>query len=97
MLSTFLTVLVAEIGDKTQLTTFAISASSNRPVAVFLGSVFAVVLASLLGSLAGGSIAVVIPSEIFQLLASIGFLTIGFRLLWPLHDKQKTIIPSTDT
>lgn len=31
----FLTVLVAEIGDKTQLSTFMLSAESNAPLTVF--------------------------------------------------------------
>ena len=57
LISTFLTVFLAELGDKTQLATVAISGTSNRPLAVFLGSSSALVLASLLGAFAGGSVA----------------------------------------
>ena len=74
LISTFLTVFLAELGDKTQLATVAISGTSNRPLAVFLGSSSALVLASLLGAFAGGSVANVIPSDLLQLLASLGFL-----------------------
>lgn len=84
LLSTFVTVFLAELGDKTQLATVAISGTSNRPVAVFIGSASALVLASLIGAIAGGSMASVIPAYLLQLLASIGFLVIGLRLLWPL-------------
>lgn len=84
LLSTFVTVFLAELGDKTQLATVAISGTSNRPVAVFIGSASALVLASLIGAIAGGSMASVIPADLLQLLASIGFLVIGLRLLWPL-------------
>ena len=84
LFSTFLTVFLAELGDKTQLATVAISGTSNRPVAVFLGSSSALVLASLIGALAGGSMASFIPSDLLQLLASFGFLFIGLRLLRPL-------------
>ena len=56
LLSTFLTVFLAELGDKTQLATVALSGTSNRPLAVFLGSSSALVLASLIGTLAGGSL-----------------------------------------
>jgi len=84
LLSTFLTVFLAELGDKTQLATVAISGTSNRPLAVFLGSSSALVLASLIGALAGGSMASVIPTEVLQLLAAVGFLIIGLRLLWPM-------------
>ena len=83
LLSTFLTVFLAELGDKTQLATVAISGTSDRPLAVFLGSSSALVIASLLGALAGGSVALVIPSGLLQLIASFGFLLIGTRLLWP--------------
>jgi putative Ca2+/H+ antiporter (TMEM165/GDT1 family) len=84
LLSTFLTVFLAELGDKTQLATVAISGTSNRPLAVFLGSSSALVLASLIGALAGGSMASLIPTEVLQLLAAVGFLVIGMRLLWPM-------------
>ena len=88
LLSTFLTVFLAELGDKTQLATVALSGTSNRPLAVFLGSSSALVLASLIGALAGGSIAAVIRTDVLQLLASIGFLVIGGRLLWPLVSRE---------
>ena len=81
LLSTFLTVFVAELGDKTQLATFTISGTSNKPLAVFLGSSSALVLASLLGALSGGTISVFFPEKILKLIASITFLTIGVKLL----------------
>ena len=81
LLSTFLTVFVAELGDKTQLATFTISGTSNKPLAVFLGSSSAHVLASLLGALSGGTISVFFPEKILKLIASITFLTIGVKLL----------------
>ena len=90
LISTFLTVFLAELGDKTQLATVAISGTSNRPLAVFLGSSSALVFASLLGAFAGGSVATVIPSDLLQLLASIGFLVIGGRLLVPLLSNAKS-------
>jgi putative Ca2+/H+ antiporter (TMEM165/GDT1 family) len=81
LISTFLTVFLAELGDKTQLAMVALSGTSDRPLAVFLGSSSALVLASLLGALAGGSIASLIPTEWLQLVAAVGFLIIGSQLL----------------
>jgi putative Ca2+/H+ antiporter (TMEM165/GDT1 family) len=48
---------------------------------VFAGSSAALVLASLLGAGAGGSLSAVIPADALQLAASVGFLVIGTRLL----------------
>ena len=59
----------------------ALSGTSDRPLAVFLGSSSALVLASLLGAMAGGSIANLIPTEWLQLVAAGGFLIIGSQLL----------------
>ncbi len=81
--STFITVFLAELGDKTQLATVALSGSSNKPLAVFLGSSAALVFASLLGALAGGSVARYVPEIILKSVASLGFIAIGIRFLWP--------------
>ena len=79
--SIFLTIFIAELGDKTQIATLAISGTSQRPFAVFLGSSFALVLASLIGVLLGGSIAQIIPDFLIELVAAIGFMLIGLSLL----------------
>lgn len=79
--STFVTVFLAELGDKTQLAIVTISGTSSRPGAVFAGSSAALVLASLLGAAAGGSLSAVIPTNALQLAAALGFLIIGIRLI----------------
>jgi len=79
--STFLTVFLAELGDKTQLAIVSISGTSQRPGAVFAGSAAALVLASLVGAAAGGSLSSLIPTDALQLAASIGFLILGVRLI----------------
>ena len=80
LLSTFLTIFVAELGDKTQLATLTISGTSNKPLAVFLGSSTALILASLLGALAGGSITNFVPEIILKSIACVTFFIIGIRL-----------------
>lgn len=79
--STFVTVFLAELGDKTQLAIVTISGTSPRPGAVFAGSSAALVLASLLGAGAGGSLSAVIPANLLQLAAAVGFLILGVRLI----------------
>ena len=81
LFTTFITVFLAEMGDKTQLTTITLSSTTNKPLAVFIGSSIALILATLLGALAGGSIANLIPAYLLKLLSGIVFLIIGFNLL----------------
>jgi len=81
LLSTFLTIFIAELGDKTQLATLTISGTSNRPLAVFIGSSTALVIASLIGALAGGSISNFVPEIILKTMASVTFFIIGIRLV----------------
>ena len=81
LFTTFVTVFLAEIGDKTQLTTITLSSTTNKPLAVFIGSSMALIIATLLGALAGGSIANLIPAFILKLLSGIVFLIIGINLL----------------
>ena len=97
LISTFLTVFLAELGDKTQLATVALSGTSDRPLAVFLGSASALVLASLLGAMAGGSVASVVPTELLQLIASVGFLIIGTRLLLQSREPDHESGEATDS
>lgn len=44
----FVTVFVAELGDKTQLAALGLSAAAQHPLAVLLGTTVALVLASVL-------------------------------------------------
>jgi len=81
LLSTFITIFIAELGDKTQLATLTMSGTTNKPLAVFLGSSTALVLASLVGALAGGSISNFVPEIILKSIASVTFFILGIRLL----------------
>ena len=51
--STFLTIFLAEMGDKTQLATLLMSAESRSPWMVFAGAAAALVTTSLMGVLIG--------------------------------------------
>ena len=80
ILSTFLTIFIAELGDKTQIATLTMSGTSNKPLAVFLGSSTALVLASLVGALTGGSISNFVPEIVLKSIASVTFFILGMRL-----------------
>lgn len=80
--STFLTIFLAEFGDKTQLSTLLMSAESQSPWMVFLGSAVALVTTSLLGVLIGCWLANRLAPKTMQTAAGISLLLISAMLLW---------------
>ena len=52
-ITTFTTIFVAELGDKTQIATLMLSAESGKPIIVFLGSSIALISSSVVGVLIG--------------------------------------------
>ena len=51
--TTFTTIFIAELGDKTQIATLMLSAESGKPIIVFLGSSIALISSSVVGVLIG--------------------------------------------
>lgn len=80
--STFLTIFLAEFGDKTQLSTLLISAESQSPWLVLLGSAAALITTSLLGVLLGQWLANRVAPKTIETLAGIILLLISVSLLW---------------
>lgn len=78
----FVTVFIAELGDKTQLATFLFAADREaNKVMVFLGASLALILTSAMGVLAGGIISELVGARTLRFIAGAGFLAIG---LWTL-------------
>lgn len=80
--STFITIFLAEIGDKTQLTTLLMTAESHAPWIVFAGAGSALVLTSLLGVLLGQWLATRISPRTLERLAGSSLLLISALLIW---------------
>ncbi|AFZ31336.1 protein of unknown function UPF0016 [Gloeocapsa sp. PCC 7428] len=80
--TTFVTIFLAEFGDKTQLSTLLMSAESQSPWIVFSGAAVAMVITSLLGVLLGCWIATRIAPRTVEKLASASLLLISMMLLW---------------
>jgi putative Ca2+/H+ antiporter (TMEM165/GDT1 family) len=82
--SIFVTVFLAELGDKTQVATllFAADPHLSRP-GVFAASAGALVLSSCLAVLVGGQLAHIVSPRLLKGLAGAGFICIG---LWTLLD-----------
>ncbi|OGS70179.1 MAG: hypothetical protein A2Y96_02815 [Firmicutes bacterium RBG_13_65_8] len=80
--ATFGLIFLAELGDKTQLTTMALSAQSRSPVSVFLGAAAALTLTSLIGVLLGGVIHRFVPAQVIQVGSGLMFLVVGLLLVF---------------
>ena len=52
-ITTFTTIFIAELGDKTQIATLMLSAESGQPIIVFIGSSLALISSSVAGVLIG--------------------------------------------
>jgi putative Ca2+/H+ antiporter (TMEM165/GDT1 family) len=83
--SVFITVFIAEIGDKTQLATmlFAAEAKTSKWV-IFAGSALALILAAAIGVLVGAQIERFVSPRTLKIVAGIGFIAIG---IWTLASK----------
>lgn len=81
ILTAFILVFVAELGDKTQLSTMLLASKSDSIWLIFLGSSCALVLASLFGVLFGSLINKYIPESYIQIGSGVTFLIVGFLLL----------------
>lgn len=74
---------LAEIGDKTQLSTFSFSALyPDRPISVFLGATFALIIADCIGLAVGAVALKYIPSRIMTLISSFLFIVFGLFSEW---------------
>ena len=81
LITTFSTIFLAELGDKTQLATLMLSAQSARPLIIFFGAALALISTSLLGVLIGRWIANNFPRQRFTLLSGIIMLSLGIYLV----------------
>ena len=77
-ITTFTTIFIAELGDKTQIATLMLSAESGKPIIVFLGSSLALISSSLVGVLIGKWISKKVSPSKFAL--STGILMIAISL-----------------
>ena len=81
LITSFSTIFLAELGDKTQLATLMLSAQSGRPIIIFLGAALALISTSLLGVLIGRWIANNLPRQRFTLVSGLIMLILGMYLL----------------
>lgn len=81
MLTTYGLILLAEIGDKTQLATLGFSAESKSPWSVFIGASLALVTTSFIAVFLGTMLGKWIPVSFLHRIAGALFIVLGILLM----------------
>ena len=77
----FLTLFLAELGDKTQLAVITMTAKADSKLSIFLGASLALIVVTLLAVLFGGVLTQYVPAEWLQRIVAVAFIAIGFLML----------------
>ena len=83
-ITTFTTIFIAELGDKTQIATLMLSAESGKPIIVFLGSSLALISSSVVGVLIGKWLSNKISPSKFSLFTGILMIIISVFLAYDI-------------
>ncbi|MEN2984400.1 MAG: TMEM165/GDT1 family protein [Dictyoglomaceae bacterium] len=76
-LATFLTIFLAELGDKTQLAVLSLSIHTKSPFIVFIGSSIALSLLSFIGAYLGTFLLKFFPRGVIEKIAGFIFILAG--------------------
>ena len=79
--TTFATIFLAEMGDKTQLAAMTMAAETKKPLTVFVSAALALVCVTALGVAVGGTLGHYLPLEWIRRVAALGFIAIGVLIL----------------
>ena len=94
---TFFVVFLAELGDKTQITTMCLAAgNSDKRWTVFYAAASALVLSSLIGVVVGQIISLYVNMRVIRIGAGILFVALGiFYILGSpgFEDKKRALFP----
>lgn len=77
VITTALTFMLGEIGDKTQLTAMTLAMEADFPVLVLMGSVTGMLAIGLVGIIIGTSLTKRIPSNIIRIISGLVFIIFG--------------------
>ena len=86
LFGTFVTIFLAELGDKTQIATLAASAQASSRLEIWLGVVLALTLAGTLGVAAGKFLGSFLTPATLRYVSGALFLAIG---IWVLLGKPE--------
>jgi putative Ca2+/H+ antiporter (TMEM165/GDT1 family) len=79
---TFVTLFLAELGDKTQLSVILLTSKTKSPVWVFAGAATALILVTLLAVIFGDVLMRYVPERILKKIAALAFILIGVLIFF---------------
>ncbi len=77
ILSSFLMIFLAELGDKTQVSAFALATGRKAFLSVFIGAAGALVLSTVIAVSLGSLVGRFIPEKVLKFVAAAIFLLFG--------------------
>ena len=88
LLTAFVTIFVAELGDKTQLAALGLAAGSRTRLAVFIGSSLALIATSAIAVLGADVIARWVSPLALKQASAVLFIGLGLWTLWSARSGQ---------
>ena len=83
-ITTFTTIFIAELGDKTQIATLMLSAESGEPIIVFIGSSLALISSSVVGVMLGKWLSKTISPSKFAFFTGLLMMIISLFLAYDI-------------
>ncbi len=81
-IASFVTIFLAELGDKTQLAALVYSAKMQRPIAVLMGASLALIASTVIAVLIGHYAGKAIPQAFMGKIAGVLFVIMGVLLFF---------------
>jgi putative Ca2+/H+ antiporter (TMEM165/GDT1 family) len=81
LLTAFITLFLAELFDKTQLSVIALAISTKSPWIVFVGASLALVLSTFVAVLLGSALQKFLPIKILRITAGTIFVAVGLVII----------------
>jgi len=76
-ITTFGSIFLAELGDKTQLAAILMTSKTGKPLSVFVGAIAALSLVTFIGVVFGEGLISVIPQNVLKKVAALAFILVG--------------------
>ncbi|HHT9124220.1 MAG TPA: TMEM165/GDT1 family protein [Candidatus Brocadiia bacterium] len=81
LIGTFVTIFLAELGDKTQIAAIMMSSDTKNPLSVYLGAMLAFGIITMLAVIVGVGITRFLPMQVIKNLSAAAFIIIGVLIL----------------